>query len=51
MTLTVFGSVPTCKETPKTGRHQQGDRMTEFKTLTYLCMCFASAEIDGLTRS
>lgn len=35
----------------KNGHHHQADRVTESTTLTYLCMCFASAEIDGLTRS
>lgn len=49
VTLTVCRLRPFLQGDSKSGRHQQADRKS--KTLTYLCMCFASAEINGLTRS
>lgn len=49
VTLTVFRLRPSLRGDSKNGRHQQADRKS--KTLTYLCMCFASTEINGLTRS
>lgn len=47
---TDLGSVPSFEATLKSGHHQQqADRKS--KSLTFLCMCFASAEINGLTWS